>query len=125
MKIPHGSEFSPKLHSWTHLPVVMLMREDDGSSPGSMLNLKHCRSVPSMTLIFTNRRDQIMKTAKVGSEEIIQAIQTRPVAGVRVRSGIKAGKRWDAGNVGGGFDPGRGGGGRGGGGGGFWGPEIR
>jgi len=43
-----------------------------------------------------------MKDANVGSEKILKAGQHRRVAGVPVRSGIKAGRRWDAGNVGGG-----------------------
>jgi len=44
-----------------------------------------------MTLIFTNRRDQIMKTAKFESKKILKAAKTRRVAGVKVRSGVKAG----------------------------------
>ena len=34
-----------------------------------------------------------MKKAKVGSKEIIKAAQTRRVAGVQVRSGVKAGRK--------------------------------
>jgi hypothetical protein len=43
-----------------------------------------------------------MKNAKVGSEKILKAAKPRRVAGVPVRSGVKAGRRWDAGNTGGG-----------------------
>ena len=41
-----------------------------------------------------------MKNAKVESKKIRKAAQPRRVAGVPVRSGVKAGRRWDAGNFG-------------------------
>jgi hypothetical protein len=37
------------------------------------------------------RRDEIMKNANVGSKKIVKATQPRRVAGVQVRSGVKAG----------------------------------
>jgi hypothetical protein len=41
-----------------------------------------------------------MKTAKVESKKSLKAAQPRRVAGVPVRSGVKAGRRIDAGNTG-------------------------
>jgi hypothetical protein len=48
-------------------------------------------SVPSMPLTTIIWRDQIVKTAKVESKKILKAAKLRRVAGVQVRSGVKAG----------------------------------
>ena len=40
---------------------------------------------------FTKRRSEIMKNAKTGSKKSIKAAQPRRVAGMPVRSGVKAG----------------------------------
>jgi hypothetical protein len=47
--------------------------------------------MPLITINLMIRRDETMKNANVGSKKIDKAAQPRRVAGVPVRSGVKAG----------------------------------